>query len=669
MVNMSTQLSYRQARLNVVQEMVWRDMHFIATLRGKPCCLLADSTPVSDNRELTAYLVSWVEDTSLKVYPIHVSVESGKNSEVLITALKRQMEYFKQLNDYLALEGCIEADERFDLECLTSTFTDRGSVVMGLANKISSETQRSLLRMYELQHRTHITDSAVAQVFAPGMPRPFRGPTYQAIKVAYLFVSNNDAFSTWLHNTHQAAPIKWITRVTYGRFSSFGSAAWVLLSPVARGSADLWTILTQYLTAYPTLSQTEAYGRLREWLADNVVKERVNAILAVYLKVSLPFSRRAARVITYADAQCLVRATAAAFKNWDSDKVGLFFSEDTNDVYGQAVQVPRPGCLSGDTERCRAIARCRMMLGCRETQLCAGCQQLSSGEPVVQCDGCQQWYHLQCQRERSFELCRIWHCSMCSAPQPPANPGGDQYVPPIAVGAHEWRTQIVKALDKSYTLEERFWQEGVDHSVMRQSLACPFSATATEGPIGVLKDLSCPSSGRRVECMLRALLTARRYDAGEQSIERAVPFMDHRHFVSTIGRVLLLRDCQAVRKRERGESVLALLEERREKIADRDSKRARVEEAMSGPVDDPEAVAVLSQIRGSTNALAKQAELRGVTVGKTKGETTRRIVAAIQASQDAEEANVDEDDEGNEDHNADDDETEYVLLCRCACSH
>ena len=77
---------------------------------------------------------------------------------------------------------------------------------------------------------------------------------------------------------------------------------------------------------------------------------------------------------------------------------------------------------------------------------------------------------------------------------------------------------------------------------------------------------------------------------------------------------------------------------------------------MSGPVDDPEAVAVLSQIRGSTNALAKQA-LRGVTVGKTKGETTRRIVAAIQASQNVEDANVD--DEGNEENDADEDDTEY----------
>ena len=61
--------------------------------------------------------------------------------------------------------------------------------------------------------------------------------------------------------------------------------------------------------------------------------------------------------------------------------------------------------------------------------------------------------------------------------------------------------------------------------------------------------------------MLRALLTARRYDAGEHRIERAVPFMDHHHLVGSIGRVLLLRDCQAVRKRERGESILALLEE------------------------------------------------------------------------------------------------------------
>ena len=74
-----------------------------------------------------------------------------------------------------------------------------------------------------------------------------------------------------------------------------------------------------------------------------------------------------------------------------------------------------------------------------------------------------------------------------------------------------------------------------------------------------------------------------------------------------------------MRKRERGESVLAVLEEPREKIADRESKRARVEEAMGAQVDYPEAVTALSQIRGSTHALAKQAELRGVRWARPRG--------------------------------------------------
>ena len=61
-----------------------------------------------------------------------------------------------------------------------------------MASKIAAENQRNMLRMYELQHRTHITDTAVAKVFAPAMARPFRGPTYQTLKVAYLFLSSNE---------------------------------------------------------------------------------------------------------------------------------------------------------------------------------------------------------------------------------------------------------------------------------------------------------------------------------------------------------------------------------------------------------------------------------------------------------------------------------------------
>ena len=73
-VGLSCSLSYRQGRTNIIQDLVWRDLCFIKALGGKDCCLLADSTPIDDNHELTAYLVSWVNPgNAITMYPIHVT--------------------------------------------------------------------------------------------------------------------------------------------------------------------------------------------------------------------------------------------------------------------------------------------------------------------------------------------------------------------------------------------------------------------------------------------------------------------------------------------------------------------------------------------------------------------------------------------------------------------
>ena len=204
-VGLSCSLSYRQVRTNIIQELVWRDLCFIKALGGKDCCLLADSTPVDENHELTAYLVSWVNQaTVLTMYPIHVTIESGKSSAILFAALKRQFEYYQLLNKYVLEEGTIESEQAFDIDCIASTFTDRGAPIMGLGSRIAEDTHRRLLRMYELQHRTHIVDTCVAKVLAPGLIRPMRGPTYQAIIVAHQFICNNDPFSQWMHHPRSA---------------------------------------------------------------------------------------------------------------------------------------------------------------------------------------------------------------------------------------------------------------------------------------------------------------------------------------------------------------------------------------------------------------------------------------------------------------------------------
>ena len=104
---------------------------------------------------MTAILVSYVNhfDGHHEVYPIHVTIESGKFTGVLMQAFNRQMEYFQSLNEYMVDMGILsDIDKGFTLQNVASFFTDRGSVVGKLRKLIEGETHRSILHFYELLH-------------------------------------------------------------------------------------------------------------------------------------------------------------------------------------------------------------------------------------------------------------------------------------------------------------------------------------------------------------------------------------------------------------------------------------------------------------------------------------------------------------------------------------
>ena len=102
----ATAPSYRQCRTSFLMSTVHRDMYFISQLRGRDCCLLADSTPWGDNTELTAFLVSWLDvDGTIRIHPIHVTVESGKSSQILFDALLRISAYYDKVNQHLISAG------------------------------------------------------------------------------------------------------------------------------------------------------------------------------------------------------------------------------------------------------------------------------------------------------------------------------------------------------------------------------------------------------------------------------------------------------------------------------------------------------------------------------------------------------------------------------------
>ena len=151
--------------------------------------------------------------------------------------------------------------------------------------------------------------------------------------------------------------------------------------------------------------------------------------------------------------------------------------------------------------------------------------------------------------------------------------------------------------------------------------------------------------------MLRELLTARPYDAGEAYIADVIPFKQELLFISGLARVLLKRDAISSRKRERGEGVLAELEIQKQEAGRREAKRSCVADAMSQRMETADAVSSLAEMHGTAKALGRQAGLWGVTVGKTKATTSSRIIAAIEASQEQEKADeADESEEENEEN-------------------
>ena len=92
-----------------------------------------------------------------------------------------------------------------------------------------------------------------------------------------------------------------MTCVTFGRFSTFGAASWVLLSPVGPDKPRLWSVLHKYGTTFPSEFTADRYRSLVTNLANYNLQHQAQALCAVYLKFDLPFARRAACVVCYAD--------------------------------------------------------------------------------------------------------------------------------------------------------------------------------------------------------------------------------------------------------------------------------------------------------------------------------------------------------------------------------
>ena len=104
--------------------------------------------------------------------------------------------------------------------------------------------------------------------------------------------------------------------------------------------------------------------------------------------------------------------------------------------------------------------------------------------------------------------------------------------------------------------------------------------------------------------MLRALLTARRYDIGEEVAEGIIPFAENLDVIYPTAAILLQRDAVVKRKAQRGQAKLVALEKDKAQKEERSAKRQRLLDGMGERLEDAEEVHALSQSHGSTCALA-----------------------------------------------------------------
>lgn len=188
-------------------------------------------------------------------------------------------------------------------------------------------------------------------------------------------------------------------------------------------------------------------------------------------------------------------------------------------------------------------------------------------------------------------------------------------------------------MKQQLALESTYWSAQETHEIRWQSLSCPFSITATEGPIGVLKAIEGVQFTPYTECLLRALLVARKYNVPDQVLEERLPMVQHFIATRAMARQLLMRDAPSVRQAERGAAHLEYLQQAQRASDEQSQKRSRIDEAEHTKLTDPHAIEQLALTRGSGHALNNQAELWNVPKGRNKGETAQRIVGEIRKHQ------------------------------------
>ena len=221
-----------------------------------------------------------------------------------------------------------------------------------------------------------------------------------------------------------------------------------------------------------------------------------------------------------------------------------------------------------------------------------------------------------------------WLCRDCTSEPTVAAPVPVAVLPCQRTDGVPYDT-MVEVVQKQFDLEKRLWAKCDDNVTAWLSLSCPFTADATEGPMGLLKStrLGCQ---QRTETMLRGMLMSRKYLTEFAEVDSVVPANTHIPFLRTMVTDIGLRECKKTRHPERVAPVLNALAQ----TAMTDKKRKRITQCTSDRCESTiDVMALVDTMKGTKAALQHQAQLWGVSQRGTRLELANRIVDKMEENE------------------------------------
>eukprot|EP00664_Eupelagonemidae_sp_cell27_P004247 gene4247-2385_t len=250
--------------------------------------------------------------------------------------------------------GVIPPEYEFSLACLAGLHNDR-CAVNGKVRKLLQRKHRTrLLASWELLHRLFLMVKAISY-FWSGKRKEFKDTVFGTILDADLhrFCQAHKAAVTTLlrrfgckNSAGKVLQIRWLERINTNRFSTLTGGAWVLRRSIQ--SQPVWALVQRICRAAPELAG-KRFASLAAELGDPVVQDKLRVLECIFLKVDMPWTRKAYKLVSLGGVRPLVVRFRDALRSLLGDsksaralRLRFLDAGDQRDVLGEAVRQPVP---------------------------------------------------------------------------------------------------------------------------------------------------------------------------------------------------------------------------------------------------------------------------------------------------------------------------------------